>query len=303
MLTPLDNLLRALLTRDVAALRPLLADTQQVGFQPPDDEWVGVVKKMQRNALNVYLVDLRENRKLRSNERAPGIENGRAVDIPAPARMDCHYLITAWSPSERLVPTVEPTFDEHTLLYQAAAALFNAAPLNPARVYAATPSESQKWPEGFRDVDLPLVVAPPEGFPKLAEFWGAMGAGQRWRPALYVVITVPVKLLSEPAAPPVTTLVSTYTPGQGGDVLIPIGGTVYGQPDHGLRGVWVALETNAGERLQVTETDAAGRFRFEALAYGRYLLRVRAGGYHEAMLPIEVPSVTGSYDVALSEAP
>jgi hypothetical protein len=42
---------------------------EQMGFRPPDTQWVQEVKNIQLNALNVYLVDLRENRKLRSNER------------------------------------------------------------------------------------------------------------------------------------------------------------------------------------------------------------------------------------------
>jgi hypothetical protein len=34
---------------------------------------------------------------------------------------------------------------------------------------------------------------PPEGYPKLSEFWGLMGSGARWRPSVYFVVTLPVE--------------------------------------------------------------------------------------------------------------
>src|SRR5687768_10312129 len=122
MLTLLDELLRTLLMQGVAGLRSVPVSPagqspvtrEQVAFRPPNDDWVKDLKSLQLNAFNVYLVDLRENRKLRSNERvrtAP--ENGTVYTQPAPARMDCHYLISAWSPTEFLTPSVEPILDEH----------------------------------------------------------------------------------------------------------------------------------------------------------------------------------------------
>src|SRR5881275_1889471 len=96
----LDNLLRHLFLEQVAGV----TGEAQVRFQPPDQHWRTYVSNLTlgvqpANALNVYLVDLRENIKLRSNERVRSIENGIASDEPAPRRVDCHYLITAWSPA------------------------------------------------------------------------------------------------------------------------------------------------------------------------------------------------------------
>jgi hypothetical protein len=74
MLNLLDQLLRAILMTGVDQLQPVLPSQppsqvtdQQVGFVLPDEHWrTDEVGNLQRNALNVYLVDLRENRKLRS---------------------------------------------------------------------------------------------------------------------------------------------------------------------------------------------------------------------------------------------
>jgi hypothetical protein len=85
MIKHLNNLLRHLLMMQVANLRPDPADPPeppnhvregQVGFQPPDRAWRNHVGDEQRNALNAYLADVRENRNLRSNDRGYSIKNG-----------------------------------------------------------------------------------------------------------------------------------------------------------------------------------------------------------------------------------
>jgi hypothetical protein len=64
-----------------------------------------------------------------------------------------------------------------------------------------------------------------------------------------------------------------------------------------LSGVWVILETLAGERLQTTQTNNLGRFTFGDLHPGQYVLRTRALGLAEITRQIEVPSPTGEYDL------
>jgi hypothetical protein len=67
MINHLDNLLRDLFLQQIADL----TNEAQVRFQPLDENWLTYVTNLQHNALNVYLADLRENRKLRSNARVP----------------------------------------------------------------------------------------------------------------------------------------------------------------------------------------------------------------------------------------
>ena len=304
MLAFLDNILRDLLLTEVSSL----SSEDQVRFQPPDEEWRSYVSTLTVDgqpalALNVYLTDLRENRTLRSNERTREISNGQITHTPAPARVDCHYLISAWSPATATM-AVEPTLDEHTLLYDALAVLMNATPINPSRVYPVDSTALAAVPELIREEDLPTAILPVEGFSKLPEFWSAMGEGHRWKPALYLTVTLPVAMEDESAVPMVTSRVVEYRKmGQAGagEVLVQIAGHVLNAFEEPVAGAWVRLENTAGEGLQTAETDEQGRFDFDGLAPGSYQLNWRAVGYAipPAPRPIEVPAPEGEYDLML----
>jgi hypothetical protein len=300
MLNLLDELLRKILMEQVESLRATAdspssankVDETQIGFQPPDSDWSTVVKGRNVNALNLYLVDLRENRKLRTNERERRVENGVALDLPAPTRLDCHYLISAWSPTDITTQTT-PTLDEHLLLYQTTAVLLKNAPLNPSKIY---PTNLNKWPEQFKTVDLPAVVLPSEGFPKLAEFWGTMGQGNRWKPVVYLIVTLPIALVTEVAGPLVTTRITEYRQdslAETAEVRIQIGGTLYDKSGSPVSRAWVRLETASNEPLQTTTTDDTGHFTFGNLQPGQYQLRARAVGLGEVTSPnaVDVPSL------------
>ena len=305
MLAFLDNILRDLLLKQVTSL----SSEDQVRFQPPDEEWRSYVSTLTVGgqpalALNVYLADLRENRTLRSNERSRAISNGQITHTPAPARVDCHYLISAWSPATATV-AVEPALDEHTLLYDALAALMNAAPINPLHVYPEGSAALAAVPQLIRETDLPTTILPAEGFSKLPEFWSAMGEGHRWKPALYLTVTLPVAMEAESAVPMVTSRVVEYRRmGQAGtgEVLVQIAGQVLNAFEEPVAGAWVRLESTAGEGLQTASSDDQGRFDFDGLAPGAYQLNWRAVGYAipAAPRPIEVPSLEGEYDLILS---
>lgn len=230
MIDQLDKMLCHLLMSQVVEI----SNDAQIGFQPPDEDWRNnympslTVGGQVVPAVNLYLADLRENRKLRSNERLRPAENHLGKEEPAPVRVDCHYLITAWSPA---VEEAGRTADEHRLLYQVAAALIRNAPLNPSRIYGgqAPPPPEPPWPEEFWEADLPTVVLPSEGFPKLAEFWGTMGVHHRWKPVVYLVVTLPVALPSRDLGPMVTTKITEYRwrgSAAPGEILMQIGGQV-----------------------------------------------------------------------------
>lgn len=307
MISHLDNLLRHLFINQVKSI----TSEEQVRFQPPDPEWHTVVSNLGvRNALNVYLFEMRENRKLRTNERTREIENGVATDTPAPQRVDCHYLITAWSPAT-VTSAVEPTLDEHQLLYDVTAVLVNHESLVPRQVYAPN-----LLPTGFppliADAELPTSILPVEGFPKYAEFWGTMGATHPWKPAVYLVVTLPVALQTEIAGPMVTTRITEYRPSgqtETAEVWVQIGGTVNqtvinpaGEPvDVPVVDAWVQLESSTNAALQLNKTNEQGRFTFAKLRAenwpSRFRLRSGAVGLGEITRDIEVPSPTGEYDL------
>ncbi len=303
MLNVVDILLRDLFLGTIAQL----TDESQVGFDPPDDTWRSTVATLSvggnpANALNVYLVDVVENRKLRSNERVRTFSEGVAFDEPAPARADCHYLISAWSPATA-TPATAPALDEHGLLYEALASLEQAGPINPSRIYPPGSAALAAVPELIRNSDLPTMIGH-EGFPKLAEFWGTMGPNHRWKPVIHLVITVPVQLLTEIAGPMVTTRITEYritgVPGSG-ETWIQIGGTVLdasAAPPAPVPGAWVEIESAAGGSVQSARTNALGRYTFGRLRRGSYVLRYRAEGFPiPPPRAIDVPSPTCEYDL------
>jgi Pvc16 N-terminal domain/Carboxypeptidase regulatory-like domain len=305
MIDEVSKLLRHLFITQVPDLRvPGSAGVlpQQVRFEPPDSAFAalanGIVVStgtttIKAPVLNVYLVDLRENRKLRSNERIRSNGNGFAIDEPAPARMDCHFLITAWVPGDP-APNVEPTLDEQALLYEVLVALFQNAPLNSAQLSPPLAG----LPALIDGVDLPTTVTPVDGFQKLGEFWGTMGNRARWLPAVYLILTVPVAYREEITGPLVTTKSTAFDLDNERETFIQIGGVVLDPAGAAVAGAWVRLETPLGVALGVTGSDENGRFSFDGLAAGTYEVRVRAPQpLGETTETLTVPSPAGGYEV------
>jgi hypothetical protein len=308
MIDHLDALLHRLFRNRIAELT---ADAQ-VRFQPPDQDWRNLVPAITdaagnpANSLNVYLADLRENRKLRTNER-DRIPIGQDIfEVPPPRRVDCHYLISAWSPVAVTVG-IDPTLDEHTLLAEAARVLGEHDELDPVAIYAASNPPAQP-PPAIAEERFPITLLPVEGFPKLAEFWGTMGDKHRWKPCVYAVITVALREAPLPAGPIVTTTITdtfTRTPLPGTAVSVEtryhIGGVVLdnANPRRPVPLAWVELLTLAGERRRFTHADAEGRFVFDDIAAGDWQLRARAVPFGvSAPRNIAVPEPSGNYDVA-----
>jgi hypothetical protein len=303
VLAQLDRMIREVLVAQIAAL----TSTTQVRFQPPDSSFRTEVVNMNALALNVYLVELRENRKLRSNERLRTLESGTLFTEQAPERMDCVYLLSAWSPAQP-GPGVEPTIDEHALLYEAVAVLTVEGDLNPTRVYPPGAADLLLWPPAFRDVTLPAHVLAGDGSPKLSDFWTTMGADARWRPVVALNVTLPIALVREVAGPMVTTMMTRYrvsgVPATD-ELWMHIGGRVVdtatplpdGSPSP-VAGAWVRLETLTGVLVRRAVTDEQGRFRLDQLREAQYRLRTGAVGLGEQTRLVDVPNETGEYDLA-----
>lgn len=297
MIDLLDRALRALLVTRVAGL----SHDSQVRFQPPDDAWRAALANLQVEggpavALNVYLVEVRQERELRSTERRRSVRNGVPVDLLAPTWMSCLYLISAWSPGAAEV--VEPTVEEHGLLYRTAAALQDFGPVNPGRIYPAGSAELTPWGE-HRDVDLPTDLLPVDGFDKLAEFWGTMG-GQRWKPVLPLLVGLPV-VWSTPidrGRPAVTVVLQVRDRARGDAAArssVLIGGRVLGADgDPAADGVTVTVVTAADgvELAGTTSTPGTGRYLLDlppdVVAHpDRYRLRAHRPGAAGAEVAVD----------------
>ena len=320
MIAHADLLLFRLLRWQVAELS---ADTQ-VRFQPPDDDWrtaVPGITDMNGNpagSLNVYLADVRENRHLRSNERERTAIGGAIHETPPARRVDCHYLISAWSPVT-VSPATEPTIDEHALLAEAALALGRSDVLDPVEICAATRPglPAIPVPAPLVDEQLPVALLPVEGFPKLGEFWGTMGSSHRWKPCLYTIVTVALKEAPRPIGPMVTTIYA-HALQRGVPATLHtrfhIGGTVRVSATDAtpVPLAWVELLTTAGTLVTIARADATGRFVFADVPAGDYHLRARVAALPLPPSPpappqpaqptspvraITVPEPTGSYDI------
>ena len=95
MIDHLDNVLRTLFLTRV----PGLTSETQVRFDPPDENWRNIVATLTVNgdpvnALNVYLVDLRENRDLRANERVRSVAEGIVTVKSVAFRFDKRLRLT-----------------------------------------------------------------------------------------------------------------------------------------------------------------------------------------------------------------
>lgn len=297
MLDQVDELVRTVLVRGLS-----LASTEQVRFQPPDDDLRTAVANLGLNVLSVYLVELRENRSLRSPDWQ--FTNGPAGPQRElrPARVDCHYLISAWSPAT-LTPAIEPSLDEHALLYGAMAVLFKLGVLNPSRIYPPGSAALADVDVLIREEDLPVQVVPAEGWPRLGEFWSSMGATQRWRPCLVLTVTVPVALNHKVAGPLVTTRIIEFrqagTP-ETAERWLEIGGTVTDGAGRVVTGASVRLAGSGGAPVGTAVTDAEGRFAIGRLAADGYRIAATRPGTGRGEQLVTVPGASGNYDITVT---
>src|SRR5215470_6641845 len=302
MIDPANEVLRDLIQSRIAAL----AGVTQVDFEPPNDEWRQSVVAAGEERVNLYLYDVRENLKLFSNERTREPRDGYTLESRLPARVDCRYLVTAWSPVTFSPPTVEPTRDEHARLYEVLALLMQNRPLRPADVYAQGPVNGHTLasvPEPLRD-GIPIEVSLPDGLRNLGDFWTTMKVA--WRPAVELTVTVPV-VPGDPAVefPDVTTLSARYRQSSAGEAetVLAVGGRVLtGAPDtEPVKGAWVQSQGLApSSALPINRrmiSDGDGHFVFSPLLPGQYRLRAVAVGHGDIQRDVTLPSETGEYDM------
>jgi hypothetical protein len=291
MIHHLDAMIRELLGRNVGlGLAP-----DHIGFDPPDESWRARVRSGQKMWLNCYLVEISENRRLRGGPPTRLDTPAGIVSTPAATRMDCHYLISAWSPASPNPPAVDPTIDEHRLLSASLRALFDADPFSANAIYAPGPPPAALTPE-LAALELPRAVAPPDGFPKLSEFWLSMGANQRQRPVIHFVVTVPIAAMSVPLGPPVSTINLSLS----GEATVTLGGVavcaLVPAPGGGpgpVADATVELLTLAGQRRALTQTDARGHFLFPGLVPGTYRIRAAHADFGAQDIILSLPNDRG----------
>jgi hypothetical protein len=284
----LDTVLKKLLddTRMAPALQPLL--DADVSFITPDRHY-----KPGQETINLFLYETRENRDLRDPVPIVETRNGLSVRRRPPLRVDCSYMVTAWSKQTG----VDKVAAEHKLLSQAFNWLsrFPTIPeryllLSPVPAPPASPYQlpGQVFPP-------PTMVAQLDAAKNVGEFWNALGIPPR--PYFNLVVTIAMDLSQEVEGPMVTTVTSRYfaTDPDSADELLIIGGTVRDAGNRPVADAWVRLEPTGLTQI----TDAAGRFVFGSIAPGTGMtLKARAMGHPDITRPnVDVPSPTGEYDL------
>jgi hypothetical protein len=305
MIDALDRILSDLIQSRVPALG--VAATQ-IGVEPPDDDWRQAVVAAGEPRLNIYLYELRENVKLRSNERLQEPRNGWFVETPAPPIVNCMYLVTAWSPATAQPPVVEPTRDEHALLGTVAATLLRRRSIVVKNVYGPgviIPSGRtiNSVPTQLRTEEFAIEVALTDGAQERPEFWSTMRLA--WRPALKLTVALPIYLPElEFESPMVTTVSTDHRQQERPDTSEPcltIGGHVFTAGGESVRRAYIRLQGLAPPDLQVIDrniiTRDDGGFVFSPLRSGRYRLHAVKSGMGALSREVDVPSPTGEYDL------
>jgi hypothetical protein len=188
MLHLLDETLEAFLRAAV----PLPARDVDIAFAAPDAEWSASLSS--RPTVDLYLWDIRPNLAERDYGEVivEEIDGRRFRRDPLP-RVDCRYLVTAWTSEVR---------DEHSLLGDVLAALL----LHPV-------IEADHLQGVFADVrPLPSLHLRSGDGSENSDFWSALGG--QLKPGLDLVVTVTLDAaLRATAGPPTEAITVRASPG------------------------------------------------------------------------------------------
>ncbi len=269
-----------------ASLAALLADgaapaevrAAEVSFAVPDHDFAPG-----QPALDLFLYDVAENRSLR--EDAPSMERtpaGGWQSQRAPMRVDCSYLVTAWSP----LPGAQRAAAEHRLLGRAL--LWTAR-------FAVIPPEYLRGTLAVPPQPYPVVawVAQSREGRSAGEFWTALGIAPR--PSFSLTVTValqPHTEFDEFAALQQIQLRHGLigAPALHGRVL---DSALAGVPGASVTLVEVARTTTAG---------VFGGFSFSAVPFGAYTLTVSSPGHPDTSRNVDYGHDAQAHDVILAQA-
>jgi hypothetical protein len=185
VIADLDRTLEELLRQE---LPPALVDQVTISFATPDDQFPP--SSVPLPAIDLFLYDVRENLELRSPEWLLERDaEGAARKIPPPVRVDCSYLITAWSAES----STSRAQDEHRLLSEVLLVF--------AR-HSTLPAGVLQGQLAGQEPPLPSSTLQPGRLQSMAEFWQALGG--KPKAALNYTVTIAVEP-REPveAGPPV----------------------------------------------------------------------------------------------------
>jgi hypothetical protein len=182
MIDDLDKTIETLLK---AELPPGLVSQVTISFAAPDGQFPP--QSVTLPAVNFFLYDVRENRDLRTNEWVVTRQGlGAVTRRRAPVRVDCAYLITAWSSSS----TPNPAQDEHRVLGEVMRVLLRHPTIPGAMLQGSLRGQ---------EPDLPTSALQANNLQSLGEFW--QGLGGKPRAALSYTVTISIDPFDAEEAP------------------------------------------------------------------------------------------------------
>jgi hypothetical protein len=264
MIQSLDETIKKLLVEKV----PLNPREVEISFEVPKRDWAAGLTKP---TINLYLYDIRENVLLKQTQQNWIVERdvatGASVKRRAPMRIDCSYLITAWTRA------VE---DEHRLLWGCLATLFE---------FPELPEPVLVGDLKGQEVPLRAEVAKVDGAMKnAADFWTALD--NQLKPFLNYQVTLPLDLarIKQVPGPLVRQMLGTVydldEPARREEVHIKcaLGGAVSWQ-DAGLDIALTGARAVLLETGQSALSDHQGFYRFVNIDKGDYTIKIEKEGF------------------------
>ena len=273
MFDDLDASLAAVLA-DAAA--PAEVRSADVDFTVPDKDFAPG-----QPTLNLFLHEVQENRDLRDDQPwAQHLPGGGWTSTRAPMRVNCTYLVTAWSPKAAGLRAAE----EHRLLGRALLWLGHFPVIPSSYLQGSLANPAQPFP-------LSTLVAQTREGQSMGEFWTALGIAPR--PAFSLTVTVALQPFPDAATFPDVTAVQVRT------ALL---------PDPALQGRVFdpALAAVAGASVQLVEAgqsvtaDQQGGFSFADVPFGAYTLAVQAAGHPDTTRHVDYEQDAQVHDVILT---
>lgn len=272
MFDDLDASLAAVLADPTA---PVEVRSAEVSFAVPDHDFAPA-----QPTIDLFLHDVQENRTLRDDlptlDRLP---TGGWQQQRAPMRVDCSYLVTAWSP----LTEAQRAAAEHRLLGRTLLWLGRFPVIPTDYLRGSLVSTPQPYP-------VPAWVAQRSEGQSMGEFWTALGIAPR--PAFSLTLTValqPYTEFDEFAALQEIQLRS-------GLVNSPqLYGRVLDADLAAVPGASVGLV----ELARTATTDAHGGFSFDAVPFGTYTLTATSAGHPDASKGVDYQHDSQAHDVIL----
>ncbi|MGO9272716.1 MAG: DUF4255 domain-containing protein [Terriglobia bacterium] len=179
MIDDLDRTVEELLRRELA---PALVEQVGISFAAPDSEFPP--SSVTLPAIDLFLYDIRENTELRNTQwiverQLERLGNGAVIEKATkrrpPARVDCSYLITAWSSES----STTRALDEHRPLSEVMKVLLRHPVLPEVLLQGSL--KGQEPP-------LPSSTLQPGRLQSVGEFWQALGG--KPKAALNYTVTI-----------------------------------------------------------------------------------------------------------------